>query len=88
MGDVSIAFVMRMFRRIIVSNGLVKIAADMTIRIFVVVIEAKEVLDAAIGGGQQPKHHTARRHKAESRMKLWCSRNHSNSAIKTIASPA
>lgn len=40
------------------------------------VIKAEEVLDAAIGSGQQPKHHTPRRHKAESGMKFWRSRNH------------
>lgn len=63
MGGISIVFMMRMLCAIIVSNGLVSTVAVVSICVSVM-LGLEEMFDAAIGSGQQPKHHTARCHEA------------------------
>ena len=46
-----------------------------------VTIVTKQVLDAAIGRRQQPKHDTAGHHNAEADVKLWLPRNHTLNSL-------
>jgi hypothetical protein len=75
MVGISIVVMRRMLCAVVVGNGLVSTATLVNISVSVMP-GLKEMFDAAIGSGQQPKHHTAGRHEAESGVKFWRSRDH------------
>jgi hypothetical protein len=85
MVGISIVVMMRMICAVVVGNGLVSTVALVNISVSVM---PKEMFDAAIGSGQQPKHHTARRHEAESGVKFWRSRNHTICYNSIISLPS